>query len=129
MDYLPKVNCIYSVKDCQSEQVASLIRQIEADTQPNLKSALRCLESYILALGLTELDVKTSDYLEVSIGEVVLRYGGIEWKELTEDSAGMEGYGILLSDGSLIVPRIMLSDLLQSLQPGTLEYYVIGIGE
>ena len=85
------------------------------------------MEKLILTNDRKKIDRYTFDCLAITVGETILSYKGMKLKKLSIRSSGLDRYGILLGDNTLIVPKIMLEDLTQVQKIGTLELYLIGV--
>ena len=127
MRHLPDVNCIYSVKKCDPKEVQSILNEINVSPDQTLSEVLQNLEKLVLTNEETKIDKNTLDCFEIAIGETILTYKGAKWKKLSISSSGLDGYGILLGDDTVIVPKIMLEDLMRVQKIGTLELYLIGV--
>lgn len=127
MHHLPDINCIYSVKNCKPEEVDFILNEIKVSSHQVLSEMLQNLENYILAQEQEKISNNALDCFENAIGEIVSCHKGAKWKELNVKSSGLDGYGLLLSDGTVVVPKIMLEDLMQTQKPGTLAFYLIGV--
>ena len=78
MHHLPDIKCIYSINNCNPEEVESIINEIKFSPRQALSDILLKLEGHILAQKKKNINSKSLDRFEIAIGEMVARYKSVK---------------------------------------------------